>query len=369
MKVLLWPTHYFPSIGGLETFTRALAVQLADWGHAVQVIANSEEFADSTLDQIPIRGFPFAKSLQPGDLKTIKEILLQIEQLIKAFAPDVIHIHGWVECFCFYQVRALQRLNIPICLTIHGLIEQNYDRATHCIKLWHMSSAVNAVSHNLRESVLAKTGLSHPRLQTIYNGLKDSPLPPLPLSSDPPKLLMVGRLSPEKCYPVAFHALALLLPKWPHLKLTLVGGGDLFAPLSLLKNHLKLNKAVEMANFVPPSQITPYYDAHTIVLVPSSYESFGLVAVEAALRERPVIASDVLGLKEVIDAPRTGLLVPPQNPQKLAEAIDLLLQNPLLMKQMGRSARQRALELFAIETSAAHYLNMYREVLNDKATC
>ena len=119
-----------------------------------------------------------------------------------------------------------------------------------------------------------------------------------------------------------------------------------------------------MPGFVPPKKVEDFIDQSTLVLIPSSYESFSLVALEAALRGRPVVASRVSGLKEVIEDQKTGLLVEPQNPPVLAAAIDTLLSHPLQMEQMGKAAFERASRLFNIETTTTNYLKMYEQSAN-----
>ena len=119
-----------------------------------------------------------------------------------------------------------------------------------------------------------------------------------------------------------------------------------------------------MPGFISPHDVHDFFDRSTLVIIPSSYESFSLVALEAALRGRPVVASGVLGLKEVVEDGKTGLLVEPENPSALAAAIHTLLSNPLQMEQMGKAAFERASHLFNIETTTNNYLRMYERSAN-----
>jgi glycosyltransferase involved in cell wall biosynthesis len=174
---------------------------------------------------------------------------------------------------------------------------------------------------------------------------------------------MVGRLTEEKRFIDGFQALALLRTQWPNLRLRLVGGGTMFGELQALRRSLQLEEAIEMTDFVPPPRVRGYIDAASIVLVPSRYESFGLVALDAAMRGRPVVASDVMGLKEVVVRGKTGLLVAPESPNLIAEAVDLLLSDPARMVAIGRHAADRAWEQFSIQTTARQYLEMYNRVV------
>jgi glycosyltransferase involved in cell wall biosynthesis len=351
VKILLWTTLYFPNIGGLEKMAHSLAVALQEREHEVVVVCNGEKKETFTIDSIPVFTFPFISALFSYRLPLIREILDSISELFSAFSFDVVNIHGWFECFCFYQNRVLAKQTIPVCLTIHGFLEQEHYQTENCQKIWHRAEAVNTVS----EALLLPQ--PHPFTQTIYNGLPLSKVPLQPLAQN--RLLLVGRLTEEKCYNIAFEALRLLLPQYPDLQMTLLGDGPDYEKLwNYKQSH---NLPIEMPGFVSPSQVENYIDQSTMLLVPSSYESFSLAALEGALRGRPVVASRVLGLKEVIEEQKTGLLVEPHQPEALKNAIASLLSNPAKREEMGKAAFERARRLFTIDVAVTHYLRMYEQ--------
>jgi len=365
MKILLWPTHYLPHIGGLEVMAHSLALELKKMGHEIIVIANHFDtirFKEFILEGISVYSFPFTPALESRKLSLVKAICDRINALFDEFGPDVVNAHGWFECFAFFQTRILQNRTTPLCITVHGLLEQSHYDTSGCKQLWQRASAINTVSYALVES-LKEYRLHHKAIQTIHNGLAKPTLPLAPHIIDPPTLLMIGRLTEEKRFDIGFHALKLLLSKYPNLKLTLVGGGPDFEALSQLKSALQLDDAITMTDYVPPSHVQNYIDKATIILVPSYYESFSLVALQAAQRARPVIASNVYGLKEVIEHGKTGLLVPPNKPEPLADAIDQLLSDQAMIKKMGKAAMERSNELFTIEMTAQNYAKMYRNIL------
>lgn len=342
---------YFPNIGGLEKMVHSLATALLDQGHEILVLANAEKTDAFLIDKISVFTFPFVNALFTYQLLSIRDILQKVSQLFDDFKPDIVNIHGWFECFAFFQTRILEKRAIPVCLTIHGLLEQTHYQTENCLKVWHRSQAVNTVSSAL------SLELSHPFLQTIYNGLPLSQTPTKPLPKN--RLLLIGRLTKEKCFEVAFHSFKRLLQRHFDLQLTLIGDGPEYEMLDQLRTSLSL--PIEMLGFIPPDEIQHHIDRATLVLVPSSYESFSLVALEAALRARPVVASRVFGLKEVVEDQQTGILVEPQNPQQLALAVDTLLSDPTRMERMGKIAQERAFRLFNIETTTNQYLSMYEQ--------
>lgn len=361
MKIVFWPSQYLPAIGGLEILTHSLAMQLQKMGHEILIItdhAGSSLSDNRTIDGIQVISLPFSTALNFYDVKKIKELMSQMEHILQTFSPDLVNIHGWYETLAFYQLRLLK--NIPFYLTIHGLLEQE-TYATHaCQLLWTRAQGINTVSCSLKETLFSRKW-THPSLRVIHNGLASGRFSKQVKPKDPNRLVMIGRLSPEKGFDIGFQALKILQTTYPQAILSLVGGGALWDSLVRLRNTLQLDASIEMTGFVQPNQVAHYIDQASLVLIPSSYESFGLVALEAAFRGRPVIASHVHGLKEVVVHQETGWLIKPGCPSSLAHAIDRLWSHPEIMEDMEFASKQRAAQ-FTIEACAQNYLNMYQNV-------
>lgn len=362
MKIILWPALYIPSIGGLEMMTHSLALGLKSLGHEVLVLTDGKEQGQYTIEGVEVFTFPLTRFLYEFQLSSLKTLLDAIHALLDKFSPQLVHIHGWIECYSFYQTRIFSKRKDCVCLTIHGFLEQDNYQTGACFRLWSQLSGVTVVSRSLLLT-LQQQNFDTQKVRVIYNGAPIPKEPPQTPVSGPQRLLMIGRLSKEKRFDIGFHALKTLLEKRPDLKLSLLGGGPLYEDLLQLRHSLGLDHAVEMTNFVPPSQVQAYIDSAHLILIPSFYESFCLVALQAALRGRPVIASNVYGLKEVVENGRTGVLIEPNDPWLLAQTIDQLLSSPKQMEQMGHDAYQRAVTLFSIEKIVQDYVSFYQEVL------
>jgi glycosyltransferase involved in cell wall biosynthesis len=188
-----------------------------------------------------------------------------------------------------------------------------------------------------------------PDPQIVYNGL---PLADTATSADqqlPGHLVLVGRLSPRKGQDVAVAALAELHRRGLTASLELVG--DVFPgyewyqrEIEVLIASLGLAASVTLAGFLAdPAEA---YARASVVLVPSRVEPFGNVAVEALGSGRPVVASSVQGLREVLDE-GGGLLVPPGDPALLADAIQQLLQmDPTALAELTQTGRDQATRRF-----------------------
>jgi glycosyltransferase involved in cell wall biosynthesis len=125
-----------------------------------------------------------------------------------------------------------------------------------------------------------------------------------------------------------------------------------------------LQKSFILAGF--QSDIASIFSALDLVVLPSRYETFGRVLVEAMAAGKPVIGTNVGGIPEIIEDGVTGLLVPPQSPDKLAEAVITILQNPSLARQMGEAGRQRVRERFSVEQHVARIQEIYEELRSSR---
>jgi glycosyltransferase involved in cell wall biosynthesis len=186
------------------------------------------------------------------------------------------------------------------------------------------------------------------RTEVVPNGVPgpDHPVqPPAGTPGAPRRVVLVGRLSPRKGTDVAVEAVALLRADGRDVDLELCG--SVFPGYEWFEEQLRARSAapelaghVRLAGYTSPTW--PALARAEVVLVPSRAEPFGNAAVEAQLAGRPVIASAVQGLQEIVTPGKTGLLVPPDDPQALAAAIATLLDDPSLAASLAEAGRDSA---------------------------
>ena len=172
-----------------------------------------------------------------------------------------------------------------------------------------------------------------------------------------PTLLCVGRLIPIKGHLVILRALAQARARVPGVTLAVAGRGPLEPALKTYARELGLEDAVDFLGFVSPVQRA--IENAAIVVVPSLGEGFGMVALEAMERARPVIASAVGGLPEIVSDGETGLVVPAGDAEALADAIVALAGDLDRAAAMGSVARKRALAEFPPDRSATRIEELY----------
>jgi glycosyltransferase involved in cell wall biosynthesis len=150
----------------------------------------------------------------------------------------------------------------------------------------------------------------------------------------------VGRLAPEKGLKYLLEAVAQIVPQAPNLRVLLAGDGPERGSLERQVKRLRIAERVEFAGEVPHEQVPDTLARMDIFAMPSTWEGFGVSAIEAAAMELPVVASNVHGIPDVVDDEVTGLLAPPKDIAGLSEALLRLLNDPDERKRMGRAGRQ-----------------------------
>jgi glycosyltransferase involved in cell wall biosynthesis len=161
---------------------------------------------------------------------------------------------------------------------------------------------------------------------------------------EPPHVLFVGRLSPEK-------GVEELLEATEGIARVVVGDGPL------------RDSAPDAVGFVPPRELGAYYERAAVVACPSRREGYGVVAREAMAHGRPVVASAIGGLLDAVQDGVTGVLVPARDPAALREALERLLADRELRERLGAAARERAQRELSWPAIAAETLEAYRDAL------
>jgi glycogen(starch) synthase len=206
------------------------------------------------------------------------------------------------------------------------------------------------------------------RSSCIYYGIPPPAEPPKPLKLHPPRLLCLGRLAPEKGFDVAITALPRVLRRFPDARLRIAGDGELRAALERLARERGVADAVRFSGWTDPAAVPALINEASIVWMPSRWEeAFGLVAAETALMARPIVATRVGGLPEVVLDGATGLLVDADAPDALARATLALLDQPERATRLGQAARARAARLFSLERYAEQYQALYERCIAGSA--
>ncbi len=234
---------------------------------------------------------------------------------------------------------------------------------------WAVGQAARsiAISHFTAQRANEVNGFSKTTSLVLYNCLD----PALAMASvkannaDRPSLLTVSRLSHADSYKgvdVALRAFAVILPRFPEARYHIVGDGDAKTTLETLAAHLGIEHAVCFHGRVSDDVLRHLYAQARVFVMPSRYEGFGFVFLEAMAQGTPAVGGNLDATPEVIVDGVTGYTVDPLSAQAVADAVLSLLENPIRCTQMGAAAQTRARDVFGymqFRTQLLTYLHPY----------
>jgi len=380
----LFLTHSFPRQAGdaAGSFVLKLAVALRDQGVDVHVVAPSGDHLPATdcFDGISVERFRYAprrfeRLAYAGNMHTqvrdswgARLALLgflgsefgSAVRARRAFEPDLVHAHWWFPGgLVGTWLSGLS--GVPLVTTLHGTdVRLAVSKAIARPLFRHVlqqSSAVTTVSRWLARET-----------ETLVSGVRAA-VAPMPVATDlfspggeraSDRLLFVGRLTAQKGIAGLIEALA----RMRHSPVVdVVGDGPLAGELAARASALGLTDRIHWLGQLAQPELVALYRRATALVVPSTDEGLGLVAVEAQLCETPVVGYNSGGLTDTVQHDRTGILVPPGDVAALAAALDDLLDQPGRAAELGRAGRMVALAGFAPESAARRYAGIYRSVL------
>jgi glycosyltransferase involved in cell wall biosynthesis len=281
---------------------------------------------------------------------------------IRRLRPDVLHANLRTPWSCQYAISAgiltpgvktvaVQQVSAPPEKRSQVLLNRlNFKRL----------DAHVAVSRATASKIEDWASLPPNSLRVIYNGIDDpSPPPsPVPRVAGGPIIGSVGRLNPQKGYEFLLRA----LPSIPEATVVLVGDGEQRGELERLASELGVSDRVTFAGWHPDP--LPWLPSFDVFAMPSMWEGFPRAGVEAMLARLPVVASRVDGIPEGVADGETGILVPPADPEALADALNALIAKPDQRQRMGELGRRRALEEFSLEKSVREFQSLYSELID-----
>lgn len=367
MRILVWQECFAPLVGGIQTSALLLMDGLRQRGYnfSVATVAIPGLPARSTINGVAVHRFPFANALNERDLDTVMMIRNGVEDLKREFAPDIVHING-LGPTVFYHFATERARKDPLLVTLHstnhftdmqhtpgsGLLSKTLEAAD-----WVTAVSRATLTHTLSVGPAMKT-----RSSIVYPGIVGTAPQAEPLPFEQPCILCLGNLNHHKGFDLVLKAGQSLRRERPELRILIAGEGPYEPSLRRLASDTGIAECVRFLGPVEPKAVPALINQATIVAVPSRRESLGLVAVEAAMMARPVVAADTGGLGEVVDHGTTGMLVPPDDPLALEAALSHLLDRPDLAVAMGKEARRRARSDFSLEQHVSSYDTLYRRL-------
>ena len=371
MRILFWAGNFWPRIGGTAIFAAKILPALRSRGHDLMVIApqsSADLPEEDKFHGIPVHRFPF---WQPRTFRNVEELmdtLRFVSQLKKAWCPDIVHISG-LDIGNFFHLETARLYPAPTLVTLHDSQLQDDQinllpgSDTLMSKVLNAADWVSCVSKDLLDHLHSlMPDLKH-KSNTLYSGLSQPHLIPSALPTNPPNLLCCGRLVHRKGFDIALNMFASLSKRHPYLHLTIAGDGPELPSLKRYVESMGIKNRVTFLGWITPEQVGSVINGATVVLMPSRREPFGLVALEAALMARPIVATRVGGLPEIVVHQQTGLLVENEDIQGFEGATDFLLTHLDVASAMGQAACRRAQDQFNLTQCVEGYEGLYQKLI------
>jgi glycosyltransferase involved in cell wall biosynthesis len=355
-------------IGGSERHVLELLPALRERGHDAGFLGldDTRNAPDAFYEALAARDVPFERLACPRDVDP--RLARRVVAAVRTARPDVVHTH-LVHADVY---GALARGSAVLVSTKHNDDPFRSGRARHLEKLLTRRAArVVCITEALMRFNRDVVGLPAGKLRTVHYGLDAPPEPWGPpggpeLPDDAPVLLAIARLVPQKGVDVALEATAVVRERHPDVRLVVLGSGPLRHDLEELAARRGLSDAVAFPGRV--GDVAWWLRRAAMVVHPARWEGFGLALLEAMLCARPVVATAVSSIPEIVVDGETGLLVPPEDPRAFAAAVASLLDDPARADRLGEAGKARAREEFSVARMTERTLAVYEEALASSRT-
>lgn len=365
MKILMLTWEYPPRIvGGIARVVHDLSHRLIKDGHEVTVVTYKEGNTPDFEDDKGVKVYRIGNyMINPNNfIDWIMQMNFNLvakanEIIAKEENFDVIHAHDWLVA---YAAKTLKNsYGTPIVATIHateagrnsGIHDetQRYINDTEWM-LTYEASEVIVNSNYMKNELQRLFGLPFEKINVVPNGVnlnlysgieRDYEFRRQYAADNEKIILFVGRLVYEKGIQHLIAAMPKILEKYHDSKLVIAGKGGMIDELKAQVNAMGISNKVYFTGYLNSKQVVKMYKCADVAVFPSTYEPFGIVALEGMLSGTPVVVSDVGGLNEIVQHGENGMKSYAGNPNSLADSIISLLYDPALCMKVAKNAKAK----------------------------
>ncbi len=303
-------------------------------------------------------------------------IIRDIYKLIKEWNIKIVRTHQY-HANLYGRLAALVAKVPCLVASIHNVytIDKKIHRRLINKCLAAFTDKVVAVSNAVKKDILEYDRIPEDKVTVIYNGIEVERFfkkrvtnirDELKISADTPVIGTVGRLTIQKGHKYLIEAIAKLKKDFPRITLLIVGDGPLKQQLKNYAEKLKISKNVIFLGM--RRDIPEILSTIDIFVLSSLWEGLCNSLIEAMAAGKPVIASDIPAVTEIINSDKMGILIPPQNSEAIKKAISVLLNNKPLAQNFCKFAQERILSTFTIDKTVSHYSDLFIKILESKRT-
>ncbi len=380
-------TWEFPPrvVGGIARHCEGLAKALVRDDHEVHVVTLDFPGSPGYEEMEGVKVYRTATELgHPNFLTWVLLFNHFLEKRMADLGPqvefDVLHVHDWLTAFAGISFK--HYLRKPMVLTVHST-EVGRAQGLHGpdsfsidgIEWWtaYEANRVVVTSHSMKREICDHFHLPWDKVDVIPNAIDVTQYnPPVDTGSVRARygvgwgeklVLCVGRLVPQKGIEYFISAIPSIAQRYPEAKFVIVGEGwsrDYLEGIARSTGH---TRRILFTGFISDSEVIALMASADVLVIPSIYEPFGIVALEGMATGVPVVASRVGGLAEVIEHDRTGIFVYPRNPGSIAWGVDQILSNPSHAEWLTQNARERLHKTYSWEAVAMKTVEVYEKVV------
>ena len=384
LNILLLTWEFPPRVvGGLARHVFDLSRALAKSGHNIYVITT---YVEGHHEYEMMEGVHVyrVKGLQPhaedflqwvGSLNI--SLAEQAFELLKKIQFDIIHAHDWLVSVAAEAVK--DKLQIPLITTIHAT-EYGRNNGIHSLmqteihrkeeQLINSSDSVIVCSEYMKNELISIFNVTEEKISVFPNGVD-----PLMIQEKSGSLQVnrhhgdthshiifsVGRIVKEKGFETIIEAAPIILERYPTVLFIIAGKGPMLENYRQVVREKHLETNIRFIGFINDDERNHLLKQCDIVVIPSLYEPFGIVALEAMICNKPTVVSNTGGLKGIIEHGETGLTMLPGNPGSLAKEVLTLIENKQLAKEIAKKGKLMVTTTFSWEKVAKDTSNLFQE--------
>ncbi len=374
-------------IGGIAAHVDGLARALVRSGHEVVVCSLHTPGVpdDSVADGVRILRASIDLPWLPDDnivarMASANHQITQLAANLGDWLPDVVHAHDWLVAWSGDTIAKV--LGRPLVATIHatergrhgGHVPPGTPAAINSIEWWltYQSAAVICCSRFMTREVISGFELPVEKVHLVPNGVDVAEWAPRPsrgrdsVAASPaePLVLAWGRVQYEKGFQVLARAIGALRHRVPGIRCVIAGRGSYLPELQSQIDVEGLSDVVHLAGFVPDDELRGLLHDAGCSVIPSLYEPFGIVALEAMAGGAPTIVARTGGLAEIVNGTGAGLLFEPGNHDELADRIEEALTDPDLAARLRSTAAELLSGLYTWDAIATATLKVYKAAVS-----
>ncbi len=372
MKVLQVAPYFHPHVGGVESHVLDVSRKLVELGLDVEIVTSMYE---KMKDRENVFGLDVVR-LKPAALWWKTPVTFKLRAYVSSSDADIVHAHSPPPLDSYFAARACMSSEKPFVITYHCDLE--IPGVLGPFIVWMYERTFGSYTVSSADKIIVTTGTYAATSRSVWKYLpvvipnavdKQMFNPSVDgsgirgrhnIGSDDRVVLFVGRLVSHK----GIEHLLDAAKHVPDAKFVIVGGGE-FAEFLKRRHPAVSGGNVIFAGRVPYADLPKYYAACDISVLPSvsRLEAFGIAALEGMSSGKPVVVSDIPGVREVITDGEEGLLCEPMNPEDLAQKITTLLENDARRQRMGSKGREKIEKYFNVERIAKNLAEVYESLV------